>query len=90
MRAAVSRLFILHSQINMTRLAALLRVPHIYISQPSRKLSNPEPMTLVLKALEHIESVRQLLHAVSFIQIYFPHLVPRNRLSRLRIWYKMM
>ena len=84
MRAAVSRLFILHSQINMTRLAALLRVPHIYISQPSRKLSNPEPMTLVLKALE------QLMHAVSCIQIYFPHLVPRNRLSRLRIWYKMM
>lgn len=86
----MSHLFILHSQINMPRLAVLLRVPRIYISLLGRKLANPEPMTLVLKALEHIESVKQLLHAVSFIQIYFPHLVPRNRLSRLRIWYKMM
>lgn len=85
----MSRLFILHSQINMTswqRYSECL----VYISLLGRKLANPEPMTLVLKTLEYIESVKQLLHAVSFIQIYFPHLVPRNRLSRLRIWYKMM
>ena len=85
----MSHLFILHSQINMPRLCNATPSAS-YISLLGRKLANPEPMTLVLKTLEYIESVKQLLHAVSFIQIYFPHPVPRNRLSRLRIWYKMM